>query len=76
MANFQQGFTSQAPQTKDELRKMLADALRNTHHIDTVRVPANKRSLPSRQRDVAVPETSEPVVTPAKQPTKGQKRRG
>jgi hypothetical protein len=76
MAKFQHGFTSHPPQTKDQLRKMLAEALRNSDHVDTVRVPENKRALSTRRKPVATPEIGEPMeATPAQEPTRGQKKR-
>jgi hypothetical protein len=76
MTNTQKSYIRLEKQSKDELRAMLADALRNTDHVETIQVPVNKRSLPTRQKAVAEPETGEPTAeTPDKEPTKGQKKR-
>jgi hypothetical protein len=76
MANTSKSYIRLEQQGKDELRTMLADALRNSDHVEAVLVPENKRALPTRKRAVAVPEVGEPTMaTSVKKLTKGQKKR-
>jgi hypothetical protein len=56
MVNTSKSYIRLEKQSKDELRKMLADALRNSDHVETVRVPENKRALSTRRKPVATPE--------------------
>jgi hypothetical protein len=76
MTNTQKSYIRQEKQTKDQLRTMLIEALRNADHIEMVHVPLNKRALPTRQKPAAEPATDEPMAEiPDKEPTKGQKKR-
>jgi hypothetical protein len=75
MTNTQKSYIRLEKLSKDQLRTMLAEALRNTGHIEPVQVPANKRSLPTRQNSVAGPGTGQPIMaTSENEATRGQKK--
>jgi hypothetical protein len=76
MTNTQKSYIRLEKLSKDQLRTMLAEALRNTGHVEPVQVPANKRSLPTRQKAAAGPGTGQPIMTTLEnEASRGQKKR-